>query len=154
MNLARFFTHDIRMAKAVAALGGVKIHAAMTEAEAQMDPIAGKSADHIDETLEFIDQTAADRRGARLVQLHRAVRDVAGAAAGAGLPDLETAAEMFGRLIDLAQRRGVLPDDQIQVNLGVMRLLRWPDHLSGDERQALLDSLRAVLDKAEKHAAA
>lgn len=154
MSIARFFAPENRLGKVIAVPGGKKIETAIADAEAQIMLVADESVGKIDELLETVYQTTAESANAHLGQIYQPVREVAGLAGVAGLPDLGVAAHIFCSLIDLAQRKGVLSDDQIQVNLGVMRLLRRPDRFSPDERQALLDNLRAVLDKAEQHAAA
>ena len=154
MSKVRFFTPENRLGEAIAEAGGKLVDTAIADADEQIALAAPETLQKIDDMLDQISQLAA--RGAdntQLQKLYDVVREVAGLAGLAGLPDLGMAAHTFCSQIDLALHKGALTEEQMQVNLGSLRLLRQPDRFSLAERQGLLDNLHAVLDKAHKTAA-
>ena len=153
MSVVRYFSPERRLAKAIAVPGGKKIDIAIADAEEQIALASPQTAQKIDEILEAIYHLAAAGADTQLPLLYERVREIAGMAALADLPDLGLAAHTFCEQIDLAISMGALTEKQMQVNLGAMRLLRQPDRFSPAERQGLLDNLLAVLDKANKTAA-
>lgn len=154
MTDVRFFAPKNRLAAAITTTDGILIETAIADADKEVALAAGESAARIDESLELIYRLAAAPAPGRLDGLYQAVREVAGLAGLAELPALGQAAHTFCSLIDLAQAKGALPQDQIQVNVDVLRLLRRPERFSKAERKALLDNLHGVLEKARRTAAA
>lgn len=154
MNKVRFFAPENRLAAAINTPDGILIQDAISDADEQVALAAAESAEKMDESLELIYRLAAEAAPGRLDGLYQAVREVAGLAGLAQLPDLGHAAHTFCSLIDLALSTGALPQDQIQVNIDVMRLLRRPARFADAERTALLDNLHGVLAKARRTAAA
>jgi hypothetical protein len=150
---ARFFVPENRLASAINQPDGKTVEAAVATANAQLALAAGETAAKIDERLELINRLAANMP-IPLEPLYQAVREVAGLAGLANLPDLGRAAHTFCSQIDLASRKGALSEEQVQVNLGGLSLLRHAERFSPAERQALLDNLHAVLNKAQKSPAA
>ena len=153
MSMVRFFQPENRLGKALTAAGGKKIEAAIADAEEQVELAAAESTAKIDETLEVIYRLAAGGVKGQAEALYQNVREVAGLAGIAGgLDELGAAALTFCRLLDLMAPRGGPTEDQVQVNVGVMRLLRYADRFAPKERQDLLDNLQAVQDKAKRSA--
>ena len=154
MSKVRFFAPENRLAEAVNQPDGLLIEEVIGDADMVLTRAVGESVEKIDECLASIDGLAADAAPGRLGELYQAVREVAGLAGLAKLPDLGRAAHTFCSLIDLAQSSGALPQDQIRVNVDVLRLLRRPERFAEAERAALLDNLFGVLEKARRTAAA
>lgn len=154
MSDIRFFTPQNRLAAAIDDPSGMLVDDAIAEADRQVALAAAESARKIDESLELIYRLSAQAAPGRLDALYQAVREVAGLAGLAQLAELGRAAHTFCSLIDLGQAKGTLPQDQIQVNVDVLRLLRRPERFADAERKALLDNLNGVLDKARRTAAA
>jgi hypothetical protein len=153
MSDARFFDPPNPLGMALAMAGGKAIATAIADAEEQIMLATVETAAHIDHMLAFIQGLAAQGANSQLTALYQASREVAGLAGLADLPDLGQAAHTFCSQIDLALKKGALTDEQVLVNLGALRLLRLPERFSEVERKALLDNLRAVLDKASQTAA-
>ena len=153
MNPVRFFAPENRLAEAIDDPDGILIDDAIADADREVALAADESAQKIDESLDLIYRLAAEAAPGRLDGLYQAVREVAGLAGLAQLPDLGHAAHTFCSLLDLALTKGVLPQDQIQVNIDVLRLLRRPERFAEAERKALLDNLHGVLEKARRTAA-
>lgn len=154
MSLVRFFAPENRLAAAIAQAGGKLIETAIADADEQIAMAADQTRQKIDECLDQVFSLAAQGANPRLPELYQAAREVAGLAGLVELDDLGMAAHTFCNQIELASHNGVLTEEQLQVNLGSLRLLRQPERFSEAERKALLDNLQAVLDKAMKTAAA
>ncbi len=154
MSLVRFFAPENRLGAAIAQAGGKLIETAIADADEQILMAADETKLMIDACLDQVFSLAAQGANTRLPSLYQAVREVAGLAGLVELTDLGAAAHTFCNQIELALQKGALTEEQIQVNLGSLRLLRQPERFSESERKALLDNLQAVLDKALKTAAA
>ncbi|HVY34404.1 MAG TPA: hypothetical protein VG960_08275 [Caulobacteraceae bacterium] len=154
MSVVRFFAPENRLGAAIAQAGGKLVETAIADADEQILMAADETKLMIDACLDQVFSLAAKGANTRLAQLYQAVREVAGLAGLVDLSDLGAAAHTFCNQIELAMQKGALSEEQIQVNLGSLRLLRQPERFSEPERKALLDNLQAVLDKALKTAAA
>lgn len=154
MSLVRFFAPENRLGAAIARAGGKLVETAIADADEQIAMAADQTRQKIDECLDQVFSLAAQGANPRLPELYQAAREVAGLAGLVELDDLGMAAHTFCNQIELASHNGVLTEEQLQVNLGSLRLLRQPERFSEAERKALLDNLQAVLDKAMKTAAA
>ena len=154
MSLVRFFAPENRLGAALARAGGKLVETAIADADEQIAMAADQTRQKIDECLDQVFSLAAQGANPRLPELYQAAREVAGLAGLVELDDLGMAAHTFCNQIELASHNGVLTEEQLQVNLGSLRLLRQPERFSEAERKALLDNLQAVLDKAMKTAAA
>ncbi|HUO23708.1 MAG TPA: hypothetical protein VMU59_14430 [Caulobacteraceae bacterium] len=154
MSGARFHSPTNHLGKAVTQPGGKPVATALADAQSQLDDAAEQLAGRIDEILGEIGALCARPGGPPPDDLYRLAREAAGLAALAHLPDLGLAAHALCSLIDLSRRAGALPEEQIQVGVGAMRLLRHPERFSEEARKMLLDDLKAVLAKALKTASA
>ena len=153
MSVVRFFAPENRLGKAVAEPGGKKIEDAIADADMQLVMAAAESALKIDEILNGIYKVAGSSVQPSLKELYPLAREVAGLAGIAGLPDLGAGAHTFCCLIEVAEPKGALNNEQMQVSIGVLQLLRHPERFSEEERAALLENLNAVLEKARRTAA-
>ena len=150
MSVVRFFTPENRLGKAIAEPGGKRIDQAIADADAQLALAGAESAIKIDEILGAIYKLAGASLNPPLAELYARTREVAGLAGIAGLPDLGAGAHTFCSMIEVAQAKGALSVEQLQVNIGVLQLLRRPERFSEQERAALLANLNAVLAKARR----
>jgi hypothetical protein len=149
MSLVRFFAPQNPLGKAIAIAGGKHIDKAIADAEEQILLAADESIVHIDQTLEEVYRLSSAGKG-QWDTLYKRVREVAGLAGVCGLEDLGTAALSFCTMLDQATQTGQLSDDQMQVQVGVLRLLRHPERFSADERAKILENLQAMMDKTKR----
>ncbi len=148
MSTVHFFTPENRLGKAVAEGAGKLVDEAVADADMALEMAMDECIQRIDEALALIFKLADQRGPDQIDALYNTVREVAGMADHAAVPDMGTAAHTFCSLLDLGRQGRAITSEQILVNIGMMRLLRHPDRFSEPERHELLDSLRAVLDKA------
>lgn len=145
----QYIRRENRLGRLLSKPGGVKITAAITEAEHNLAAIRGETLAEVDRNMELLRRSAlaVDKHSAR-DEVYAHANVIAGLAGSCGLPDLGRAAYLLCELTDRYLLADTWNRDGVAVCLNALMLLRAQPALADEAYEEVLNGLAELVAKA------